>query len=205
MKTDLNYTPGKTFETFPFPQNISRETESALELIGKEYLEFRQQLMLKTQLGLTKIYNLFHNSQLGIINSSLPSKEIEKSYGKETLYLWTHLKKAKDTCSFKEAAKDIFHLRELHKEIDNIVLRAYGWEDIDPAHDFYEIDYLPENDHIRYTISPEARKEVLKRLLKLNHEIYEQEVAEGLHNNKESKKSSKKGKTITDKNQGELL
>ena len=36
----------------------------------------------------------------------------------------------------------------------------------------YEVDYLPENDRIRYTISPNAKKEVLKRLLKLNHKIH---------------------------------
>jgi len=45
-------------------------------------------------------------------------------------------------------------------------LKAYGCEVIDLAHDFYEVDYLPENDRVRYTISPEAGKEVLKRLLK---------------------------------------
>jgi hypothetical protein len=33
---------------------------------------------------------------------------------------------------------------------------------------------LPENDRVRYTISPNARKEILKCLLKLNHEIHEQ-------------------------------
>jgi hypothetical protein len=56
--------------------------------------------------------------------------------------------------------------------MNNTVLKAYGWEDIDLTHDFYEVDYLPENDRVRYTISPDARKEVLKRLLKLNHEIH---------------------------------
>ena len=30
--------------------------------------------------------------------------------------------------------------------MDETVLKAYGWEDIDIAHDFYEVDYLPEND-----------------------------------------------------------
>jgi hypothetical protein len=60
-------------------------------------------------------------------------------------------------------------------------LKAYGWEDIDLSHDFYEVDYLPENDRVRYTISPDARKEVLKRLLKLKHEIHEQEVKAGLY------------------------
>ena len=44
----------------------------------------------------------------------------------------------------------------------------------------YEVDYLPENDRVRFTISPESRKEVLKRLLKLNHEIHEKEVKENL-------------------------
>jgi len=61
------------------------------------------------------------------------------------------------------------------------VLKAYGWEDIYLAHDFYEVEYLPENDRVRYTISPDARKEVLKRLLKLNHKIHEQEVKAGPH------------------------
>ena len=40
-------------------------------------------------------------------------------------------------------------------------------------------NYLPENDRVRYTVSPDARKEVLKRLLKLNHKILEQEVKAG--------------------------
>jgi len=55
----------------------------------------------------------------------------------------------------------------------------------------YEVDYLPENDRIRYTISPDARKEVLKRLLKLNHEIHEQEVKAGLHVKRKTKKKQK--------------
>ena len=65
--------------------------------------------------------------------------------------------------------------------MDETILKVYGWEDINLAHDFYEVDYLPENDRVRYTISPDARKEVLKRLLKLNHEIHEQEAKACLH------------------------
>ena len=75
--------------------------------------------------------------------------------------------------------------------MDEMVLNAYGWEDIDLAHNFYEVDYLPENDRTRYTISPDARKEVLKRLLKLNHEIHEQEVKAGLHIKGKTKKKQK--------------
>ena len=42
-------------------------------------------------------------------------------------------------------------------------------EDIALANDFYKVDYLPENDRVRYTISTDARKEVLKRLLCAGH------------------------------------
>ena len=61
-------------------------------------------------------------------------------------------------------------------------------------HDFYEVDYLPENDRVRYTIHPDARKEILKRLLELNHKIHAEEVAAGLW---EKKKNSKKEKKDT--------
>jgi hypothetical protein len=53
----------------------------------------------------------------------------------------------------------------------------------------------PENDRVRYTISPDARKEVLKRLLKLNHEIHEQEVKACL----QVKGKTKKKKTDSSK------
>ena len=84
--------------------------------------------------------------------------------------------------------QDILKLRELHVQMDNAVLSAYGWTDITLAHDFYEVDYLPENDRTRYTISPAARREILKRLLKLNHEIHDQEVKAGLWEKKKAKK-----------------
>ncbi len=75
--------------------------------------------------------------------------------------------------------------------MDETALNAYEWQDIDLAHDFYEVDYLPENDRVRYTISPAARKEFLKRLLKLNHEIHEQEVKASPHTKGKTKKKQK--------------
>ena len=73
--------------------------------------------------------------------------------------------------------------------MDTAVLDAYGWNDILLRHDFYEVDYLPENDRVRYTIHPDARKEVLKRLLELNHKIHEEEVKAGLWEKKGGKKT----------------
>ena len=38
------------------------------------------------------------------------------------------------------------------------------------------IETLPENDRTRYTITPQARKELLTRLLELNHHRAEEEA-----------------------------
>ena len=77
-------------------------------------------------------------------------------------------------------------------------MAAYGWYQLGDAgtaiairHDFYEVDYLPENDRVRYTIHPDARKEILKRLLQLNHKLYAKEEAKGLHKKKAGKKTKR--------------
>lgn len=67
---------------------------------------------------------------------------------------------------------DIQKLRFLHADMDNAVLACYGWTDIQLNHDFY----LNERGKTRYTISPEARRELLSRLLDLNHQIAEEEA-----------------------------
>ncbi|MCB0294294.1 MAG: hypothetical protein KDG51_03440, partial [Calditrichaeota bacterium] len=62
--------------------------------------------------------------------------------------------------------------------------------------------YLPENDRVRYTISPAARREVLKRLLALNHERHAEEVKAGLWDKGgKGGKQGKKGKA-KDERQG---
>lgn len=189
----LRYTSSEIFETFPFPQNLSGEIEQRMDGIGEKYNEHRKQLMLKMQLGLTKTYNAFHAKevQLGITAKTLQGidkKAIERQYGKEVWNLWNHLQKTEGVCSIEEAIADIVKLRELHVEMDNAVLETYGWSDVQLRHDFYEVDYLPENDRIRFTIHQEARKEILRRLLELNHKIFEEEVKQGLHKEADVKK-----------------
>jgi methylase of polypeptide subunit release factors len=100
----------------------------------------------------------------------------------------------------KNIDSSVFLIRDIHTKIDIEVLESYGWQDIALRHDFYEVDYLPENDRVRYTIHPEARKEVLKRLLELNHKIHEEEVAAGLW---DKKKPVKKEKVV--KKKGNLV
>ena len=57
--------------------------------------------------------------------------------------------------------------------MDEAVLEAYVWSDIHLRYDFYEVYYLPENDLIRYSIHPDTRIELLKRLLELNYRIHD--------------------------------
>ncbi|WP_201383979.1 hypothetical protein [Ktedonobacter sp. SOSP1-52] len=59
--------------------------------------------------------------------------------------------------------------------MDEAVARAYGWEDLKLEHGFHET-----KQGLRYTISEAARREVLDRLLLLNHQRHEEEVQAGL-------------------------
>jgi len=71
----------------------------------------------------------------------------------------------------------LLELRRLHVELDLAIRDAYGWQNLPLDHDFYEVETLAENDRVRYTISPAARKEVLRRLPELNHARAEAEKA----------------------------
>jgi len=142
LRTDVRYTPTDCFDTFPFPAEEYRRlanSEWRLEempeafrwaaRVGAEYHAHRRQIMLARQLGLTKTYNLFHDT----------------------------------TC--RDA--DIVRLRELHVEMDRAVLACYGWDDLAPGHDFHQ----NERGQTRFTVSPDARREILGRLVRLNWEL----------------------------------
>jgi len=76
---------------------------------------------------------------------------------------------------------DIIELREIHRAIDAATVRAYGWDDL-----LGQLDhgFRPAGRETRYTIGPAAQREILDRLLELNHERYAEEVAKGLHDRK---------------------
>ena len=102
-----------------------------------------------------------------------------------------------------ETAVDIQTLRELHIKMDNAVAAAYGWQGLDLGHGFHQT-----KQGLRYTVSEPARREVLDRLLQLNHQRYAEEVAAGLHDKGKKKgksDSSKKVKNKTLPGQQELL
>jgi hypothetical protein len=98
---------------------------------------------------------------------------ISQNYGLTRLFGEMH--------SSESMLEGIEQMRELHREIDERLADAYGWGDLELCHDFHTVPYLPENDRVRFTISEDARREILHRLAELNRERYQEEVEQGLH------------------------
>ncbi len=59
LEDRLSYTPSDCFETFPFP--VDWASAPTLEAVGRAYYEHRAVLMARTNEGLTKTYNRFHD------------------------------------------------------------------------------------------------------------------------------------------------
>ena len=124
LETRVRYTPSDVFETFPRPSSTQK-----LERIGRALDGERREIMLRRDLGLTKLYNLVNDPD--IVDSS---------------------------------DADVARLRQIHVELDEAVMMAYGWGDIQLDHGFH-----PYRQMVRWTVSPAARVEILDRLLEENH------------------------------------
>ena len=149
LKLDLCYSPSDCFENFAFPAGLWQTPNTTLATLGEHYHRHRKSLMLSLWLGLTDIYNLFHARDLSPAKVEKVSKkspeEAERGY------------------------HGLLELRRLHVSLDLAIRDAYGWQNLPLEHDFHEVETLAENDRVRYTISPAARKELLRRLLAENH------------------------------------
>jgi hypothetical protein len=85
-----------------------------------------------------------------------------------------------------EASREIQELRALHVKLDRAVADAYRWTNLDLGHDFHKT-----SQGVRFTVCETARRDILDRLLALNHERYAEEVAQGLHDKGKSAKKIK--------------
>ena len=94
--------------------------------------------------------------------------------------------------------EDIRRIQDLHVELDLAVRDAYGWSDLDLGHGFHHV----RGQGVRFTFSPNAAGKTLDRLLELNKQRYEAEVAAGLH---EHAKKPKKARSGVLAGQGSLL
>lgn len=130
LETRLKYSPGNAFDTFPFPV-----AATALLNLGERYHEVRKGICVSKNIGLTRVYNLFHDPN--------------------------------------ETDGQVLQLRTLSCQMDRAVAIAYDWNDLNLDHGFHET-----KQGIRFTISEAARREVLDRLLALNHQRHAEEEAE---------------------------
>ncbi|MCY4234373.1 MAG: N-6 DNA methylase [Bacteroidetes bacterium] len=61
LGTTPYYIPSDCFQTYPFP--LDWETHPSLEAAGEEYYNFRADLMVQNNEGMTKTYNRFHHPE----------------------------------------------------------------------------------------------------------------------------------------------
>lgn len=87
---------------------------------------------------------------------------LSRSWGLTTTYKHVH-----DPDSHDGPVSD---LRDLHVAIDEAVMRAYGWEDLD-----LKVGYHPTKIGLRWTVGKEARFELLDRLLEENQRRHREE------------------------------
>lgn len=120
MRTDVNYSPSDVFLTLPRPEPTDRLAEIG-EILDAE----RREIMLRRDLGLTKLYNLVNDPDY--------------------------------------VDDDIDRMRQIHVVLDQAVVDAYGWRDVELDHGFHTYRQMQ-----RWTVSPAARVEILDRLLEEN-------------------------------------
>jgi len=160
MKDDLRYTPSDCFDNFPFPQNW--ESDTHLEEIGCEYYDYRAELMVRNDEGMTKTYNRFHDP--GETSPDIHKlRELHAAMDRAVLDAYGD--------DWKSIPTDCEFIPDFTEEDDD------GNE-------------IPKN--IRYRWPNEVRDDVLARLIALNAERAEQEKLEGKSAKKVTKRASKK-------------
>ena len=167
LEDRLRYTPSDCFETFPFPTGF--EGDQALEAAGKAYYEFRADLMIRNNEGLTKTYNRFHDpNEYSPEIKRLRELHAEMDCAVIDAYGWEDLK---PVCEF--------------------------FPEFDDEGDADESDQ-PKRKKYRYRWPDEIHDIALARLLELNREQAMEEgqllPTEPRHDNRNGRKSSKRRK-----------
>jgi hypothetical protein len=195
MKDDLRYTPSDCFETFPFPaallepaasDPVHEATRQSLEAIGVHYHQFRAELMVSNNEGLTSTYNRFHDpAETSSCLLELRKLHSEMDQAVLQAYGWSDVPTA---CGFGldylDTDEDAQLPDELQERIDSGEL--FLW-DAGDALDFqgqleaYGAITGRRKLPWRYRWPDVVRDDVLARLLALNAERYAEEVAQGLH------------------------
>ena len=210
MKDDPRYTNADCFETFPFPaalldstasNPVHEATRQNLEAIGERYHQFRAELMVRNNEGLTSTYNRFHDPA-ETSSDLLELRRLHDAMDQAVLtaYGWSNVPTA---CGF---GLDYLDLEDdaqlpdaLQERIDNGDL--FFWEAGDALAFQSQLQAcgaisgrrkLPW----RYRWPDAVRDDVLARLLALNAERYAEELNLGLHS-KGAKQAARAAKADT--------
>jgi len=207
----LTYNPSDCFETFPFPAAVldaddndpAHESQRQnLDDIGESYHQFRAELMVQNNEGLTSTYNRFHDpAETRPELLELRSLHGEMDQAVLQAYGWSDVPTA---CGFAldylDTEEDVQLPDELQERIDSGEL--FFW-DAGDALDFqgqleaYGAISGRRKLPWRYRWPDTVRDDVLARLLALNAERYEEEVRLGLHSRgaKQAAKATQAGQT----------
>ena len=197
MKDDLTYNPSDCFTTFPFP--INWETDPILETIGKTYYEFRADLLVRNNEGLTDTFNRFHDPRETNLDF-LKLRDLHQQMDRAILnaYGWNDID---TTCGF---ALDYIDIEEDKLPSATQERLANGDFYFPTAEEAASFDSLftglvrkrkkrenESNLNWRYRWHETAHDEVLARLLDLNQKRHEEEVRGQVKSEKQGNGSRK--------------
>jgi hypothetical protein len=195
LEDRLTYNPSDCFETFPFPAALLNANASdpahaaqrqSLETIGERYHQFRSELMVANNEGLTSTYNHFHDpseTSDGILELRSLHQQMDQAvlqaYGWDDIptscgFGLDYIDSDDDTTlppdlQERIASGELFFDTSTEACAFQSQLRQYGA--VKPC------KKLPW----RHRWPDEVRDDVLARLLALNAERYAEEQAQGLH------------------------
>jgi hypothetical protein len=188
LKDDFSYAPSDCFETFPFPEDF--QEDPVLEEAGKDYYEFRADLMIRNNEGLTATYNRFHDPAAQDADI-LKLRELHGEMDQAVLdtYGWDDIQ---PVCGF---GLDYLDIEDDDMPADLDVPEQFWWPTAEEALAFAA--RLPQTRRRlpwRYRWPEEIRDEVLARLLELNKQRAEEERRTGAAAAAAEKKKTKRSK-----------
>ncbi|MFE7773721.1 Eco57I restriction-modification methylase domain-containing protein [Streptomyces sp. NPDC057445] len=161
LETRVRYTTTDVFETLRLPPMVS-----SLRAAGARLESHRREVMLCRDIGLTDIYNLFHDPACQA-DDIAELRRIHEGIDRDTVaaYGW-----------------------------HDLLVSPERTPPVDPTHETFPLDHgFHETDQgTRYTIGLLARTEIIDRLRQLNHQAYADEVHLGLHKGVTEKKAREK-------------
>ncbi len=136
LESRLNYSPTDCFATFPFPPAEYAAPDLARLLAQPAFA---------------------HAAQIGAAYHERRREVMEaRRIGLTKTYNLLHDPACRDA--------DIADLRRLHAALDAAILACYGWDDLDPGHDFHP----NARGQTRFGMAPAVQRAVVQRLLDLN-------------------------------------